>query len=114
MDWAYFAQCVNERFGPPTRRNPLGELASLHKTGIVDDYIKRFLAHVARVGPLDEQQVNIYTAGLLKPLKTNVELQNPTDMEMAMSLARVYERRLMVLADSNKVPSTNPVRGCCP
>jgi hypothetical protein len=35
--------------------------------------------------------VNIYTAGLLKPLKTDVELQNPLDMEMAMSLARAYE-----------------------
>ena len=76
-DWAYFARCVNERFGPPTRRNALGELASLRKTGMIDDYTEHFLAHVACVGPLDEQQVNIYTAGLLEALKMDVELQNP-------------------------------------
>ena len=108
-DRAYFARCVNERFRPPTWGNPLGELASLRKTGTVDDYTEHFLAHVACVGPLDEQQVNIYTAGLLEPLKTDVELQNPTDMEMAMSLAWAYERRLVVLADSNKAPSTKLV-----
>jgi hypothetical protein len=50
-DWAYFACCVNKRFGPPTRRNPLGELSSLRKTGTVDDYMERFLAHMARGGP---------------------------------------------------------------
>jgi hypothetical protein len=43
-DWAYFAKCVNERFGPPTRCNPLGELASLRKTGTVDENTERFLA----------------------------------------------------------------------
>jgi hypothetical protein len=74
-DWAYLVQCVNERFGPPTWRNPLGEFASLRKTGTVDDYTEPFLAHVARAGPLDEQQqVNIYTASLLELLKTDVEL----------------------------------------
>jgi hypothetical protein len=61
-----------------------------------------FLAYVARAGPLDEQQqVNIYTSGLLKPLKTNVKLQNPQHMEMPMSLARAYERHLAVLSDAN-------------
>ena len=67
MDWAYFAQCVNERFGPPTWCNPLVELASLRKTGTIDDYTEHFLAHMAHAGALDEQQVNIYTAGLLDP-----------------------------------------------
>jgi hypothetical protein len=53
-DWAYFAQCVNECFGPPTWRNPLGELVSLRKTGTIDDYTKLFLAYVARTRPLDK------------------------------------------------------------
>lgn len=84
-DWAYFAKCVNECFGPPTWRSPLGELAALRKTRTVDDYTESFLAHIARVGHLDEiQQVNIYTAGLMEPLKTDVELLNPQDMETAM------------------------------
>jgi hypothetical protein len=46
--------------------------------------------------------VNIYTAGLLEPLKTDIELHNPQDMEMAMSLARAYERHAVVVADTNK------------
>ena len=59
----------------PTQLNPLGELVSLHKTGTVDDYTERFLVHVTYVRTLNEQQqVNIYIAGLLEPLKTNVEL----------------------------------------
>jgi hypothetical protein len=91
-DWAYFAKCVNERFGPPTRCNPLGELASLRKTGTVDENTERFLALVAHAGNLDEsQQVNIYTTRLLEPLKTNVDLLNLQDMETAMSLAPAYE-----------------------
>jgi hypothetical protein len=88
-----FAKCVNERFGPPTERNPLGELTSLRKTGTVDDYTERFLAHVARASHLDEiQQVNILTTRLLEPLKTDVELLNSQDMETAMSLTQSYER----------------------
>jgi hypothetical protein len=55
----------------------LGELTSLRKTSTDDDYTKRFLAHMARAGHLDEiQQVNIYTAGLLELLKMDVELLN--------------------------------------
>jgi hypothetical protein len=66
MDWMNFAKCINECFGPPTKGNPLGELASLSKTGTVNDYTECFLAHVACAGHLDEiQQVNIYTARLL-------------------------------------------------
>jgi hypothetical protein len=59
---------------------------------------------VAHAGALDEQQqVNTYTAGLLEPLKTDVRLQNPQDMEMAISLARAYEQRLSVISDANKL-----------
>jgi hypothetical protein len=35
-------------------------------------------------------------------------------MEMAMSLARAYERRLAVIADSNKAPSSNPTSRVLP
>lgn len=68
------------------------ELASLCKIDTVDEYKERFLANVSRAGPLDEhQQVRIYTVGLMKPLKIDVELQNPHNMEKAISLARAYE-----------------------
>lgn len=50
-DWGYFYHCVNKRFGPLTRHNPLGELVSLRKTGTIDEYTERFLVHVVP-GPL--------------------------------------------------------------
>uniref|UniRef100_A0A0A9C694 Uncharacterized protein n=1 Tax=Arundo donax TaxID=35708 RepID=A0A0A9C694_ARUDO len=40
-----------------------------------------------------------YTARLTEPLKTNVELQEPKDLEAAMSLARPYEWRATVVAE---------------
>ncbi|EEC80348.1 hypothetical protein OsI_22431 [Oryza sativa Indica Group] len=39
-------------------------------------------------------QVNLLTTGLGKPLSIDVELQNPADLQAAMSLARSYEQRL--------------------
>jgi hypothetical protein len=47
-------------------------------------------------------------------LKTGVELQNLQDMEMAMSLARAYERRLAVISDANKIPTTKPAPWALP
>ncbi|CAD6343322.1 unnamed protein product [Miscanthus lutarioriparius] len=74
MDWAYFARCIKEHFVPPRWRNPLIELASLYKIGTIDNYTKHFMAHVACAGLLNkQQQVNMYTAGLLEPLKIDVE-----------------------------------------
>lgn len=64
--------------------------------------MERFLVHIARARALHEQQlVNIYTISLLEPLKTDVELSNPHDMEIAMFLARAYEQRAAI-AYSNK------------
>jgi hypothetical protein len=42
---------------------------------------------------------------LLEPLKTDVKLLNPQDMETDMSLARSYDRRLAVVAEVNKTPA---------
>uniref|UniRef100_A0A0A9A0C4 Retrotransposon gag domain-containing protein n=1 Tax=Arundo donax TaxID=35708 RepID=A0A0A9A0C4_ARUDO len=87
--WNDFHRLANIRFGSPTHHNLLGELAALWKTGSVDGYTEKFLALLARAGKLDRlQQVNIYTASLKEPLKTDVELQEPKDPESTMSLAR--------------------------
>jgi hypothetical protein len=48
--------------------------------------MEHILTHVVRTETLDEQQqVNVYTADLLEPLKTCRALE-PQDIEMAMSL----------------------------
>jgi hypothetical protein len=75
--------------------------------------MERFLAHLAHAGYLDErQQVNIYTAKLLEPLKTDIKLLDPQDMETAMLLAQAYERHLAVVAEANKAPTLK--LGCLP
>lgn len=83
------------RFGPPIRSNPLGELIRLRSTGTVAKYQEQFLKLLACwPNIVEDQQRDIFTAGLLNPLRTDVELQHPTNLEEAMSLARAYERRL--------------------
>lgn len=55
------------------------------------------------------QQINFFTAGLGEPLKTDVELQAPINLQTAMSLARAYEARnsasLIAVSESVKASS---------
>jgi hypothetical protein len=97
--WARFTELVNQRFGPPSRSNPLGELCHLRRQGSVADYTKAFLTHLSRCDTITEpHQVAIFTAGLGEPLQTDVELQRPASLEDAMGLARAYERRSTAVA----------------
>ena len=85
---------VNLRFGPPIRSNSLGELMNLRRSGSVEEYQRRFLALLCRCTDLTMQhQIDLFTAGLGQPLSSDVELQRPNNLQMAMSLARAYERR---------------------
>ena len=49
-------------------------------------------------------QMNFFTAGLGDPLMTDVEVQKPTDLQHAMSLARTYEARNAAMAEAAKNP----------
>ncbi|WVZ92756.1 hypothetical protein U9M48_038799 [Paspalum notatum var. saurae] len=108
--WRRFTDLLNIRFGPPIRANPLGELAACRRSGTVHDYATNFMDLLARAGPLSEpQQVQLFTAGLQEPLATNVQLQNPMTMDMAISQARAYERRAQFVQ-----PSRSSRRGLLP
>jgi hypothetical protein len=37
--------------------------------------------------------MNLFTTGLDEPMCSNVEMQQPVDLQAAMSLARVFEHR---------------------
>ena len=52
--WPCFSQLANQRFGPPTRSNPLGELCHLRLQGFVADYMEAFLAHLSLCDTLTE------------------------------------------------------------
>jgi hypothetical protein len=98
-DWAAFVKLVNQRFGPPLRGNVLGELIQLRRETTVANYQSRFLALVNRcTGLTEKQQIDIFTADLRNPLKTDVELEQPATLDDAMALARAYENRLAMTA----------------
>jgi hypothetical protein len=92
------------RAAEPQVRGPhpslsLGELASCRRTGTVDAYTERFLELLPRAGPLStDQKIQLYTLGLQEPLSIDVQLQHPVTLEVAMSVAKAYERREQAVA----------------
>jgi hypothetical protein len=86
--WSDFVKLVNQRFGPPLRSKPLGELIQLRRETTVAEYQSQFLALLACCDDLVEKhQIHIFTAGLSNPLRTDVELEHPTTLDDAMALA---------------------------
>jgi hypothetical protein len=102
--WEEFVKLVNQRFGPPLRGTALGELIQLCRESTVAEYQSQFLALVSRCeGLIEKHHVDIFTACLGNPLKTDVELEHPTTLEDVMALARTYEQRL---ADASSARTT--------
>lgn len=92
--WSHLNELCHLRFGPPIRSNPLGALANLPFGTSVQDYINKFLALLCRTEALTQiHQMQFFTSGLPDQLRIDVELQNPPDLQVAMSLDRVYELR---------------------
>jgi hypothetical protein len=60
----------------------------------VNDYTTRFMELSCRDESLTEhQQIQLYIAGLGNPLRTDVQLQQPTKLDDAVIFARAYEQR---------------------
>ena len=98
ISWPLFRSLCQQRFGPPLGANHLAGLARLPFRGSVQEYQEMFQARMAHAGYLSPaQQVQLFTGGLPDPLRTDVELQAPADLQRAMSLARAYERRATAL-----------------
>lgn len=92
---ARFAQLIQQRFGPTMTDGPIGELMLLRRTGTVEDYTDKFLALACRDADITEKQlVQMYNAGLVNPLKTDVALQRPQSLDDAIMFVRTYEQRL--------------------
>lgn len=106
--WPRFAEFVNMRFGPPIRSNSLGELKSLNLTGYVEEYQRQFLALLCCCDNLSPRhQVDLFAARLGQPLASDVEMQRPSNLQTAMSLAWAYERRHQA-ADSATLAGGSP------
>jgi hypothetical protein len=90
-------QLVHQRFGPPLTESPLGELVLLCRARTVEEYKDQFLALACRDADLsDHQLIQIYTAGLGNPLKTDVALRRPATLDDAIMLARAYAQRMQL------------------
>jgi hypothetical protein len=92
LPWARFVEFVHMRFGPPLRTNSMADLKDLYRMVSVEDYQQQFLALLCHCTGLSQQvRTNMFTAGLGQPLRTDVELHAPIDLQTAMRLARAYE-----------------------
>jgi hypothetical protein len=95
VSWRRFAQYINMRFGPPLRHNSLAELKALYCTGTVEDDQRQFSQLLCRAQVITpNQQVELFIAGLGEPLRAEVGLKRPPNLQTSMSLARAHERRL--------------------
>jgi len=94
IPWPTFKALCQQRFGPALGTNHLAALARLPYQGSVEQYQEAFQSRMAHAGVLSPaQQVQLFTGGLPQPLRTDVELQAPLDLQRAMCLARAFERR---------------------
>lgn len=104
-EWFYtlpcFSEFINMRFRPPLHTD-------LHRTRTVEDYQRQFLKLLCRCDDMiQQQQTNMFTAGLGEPLRRNVELVGPTNLQHALHLARAFERRLASASTATWSSSSN-------
>ncbi|PPS11403.1 hypothetical protein GOBAR_AA09241 [Gossypium barbadense] len=85
---------------------PLGELANLKQIGTVEKYQRQFQSLLARTTDLKpQQQVNLFTAGLVEDLRIDIEMQQSRNLGVAMNMAQALERKQKV--SSKTLSQTN-------
>ncbi|KAJ1283624.1 hypothetical protein BS78_03G142700 [Paspalum vaginatum] len=95
--WRSFVRMVQNRFGPPMTDTPLGALKLLQRTSTVEDYCEKFMALACRDAELSEQQqIQLFIAGLRNPLQIDVSIRRPHSLNEAITLARAYEQRMLL------------------
>jgi hypothetical protein len=78
-----------QAFGPPLTESPIDELAVLRHDGTVDEFAKKFMVMSYRNTDITEaHQVQLFLAGLGKPLRMDVALQRSGTL-----LACAYKQR---------------------
>ncbi|WCJ37220.1 hypothetical protein M5689_018372 [Euphorbia peplus] len=97
LGWNQFKNYCLLRFGPPLTSNPLGELINLKQASTVEEYQHQFQTLLARANTVRaDQQVDMFTAGLIETLRVDVEMQDPPNLVTAMNLARAFERNMQL------------------
>jgi hypothetical protein len=79
LSWNRFVVLVNARFGLPLIESLIGELALRH-----DSYCNKFMSLSCHDPVITENHIiQLYTAGLGHPLRTDVALQKLTSLDVA-------------------------------
>jgi hypothetical protein len=92
QNWAHLVQLVNTRL--ELTDTPLADLALLRCEGSVDDYYKQFMALSCCDPSITEgHQIQQFTSGPGKPLRTDVTLQRLVSLDEAIMFARAYKQR---------------------
>lgn len=95
MSWQQFKQRCFLRFGPGLRSNVLSSLAKLNREGRhIEEYNDAFQSMLMRTTTVRrDHEVDLYTASLDEWLRIDVENQRPTNLDIAMNVARLFFRR---------------------
>uniref|UniRef100_A0A1S3X3P8 Reverse transcriptase domain-containing protein n=1 Tax=Nicotiana tabacum TaxID=4097 RepID=A0A1S3X3P8_TOBAC len=114
VDWSEFKEYCALRFGPPLGSNPLGDLVNLKQTGSIEEYQRPFQERLVRASKCVrvDQQVSLFTAGLIDSIRLDVEMCSPPDLVHAMNIARAFEKKQkLVRATSSRRETWQGTKG---
>nr|GMC79478.1 uncharacterized protein LOC109178468 [Ipomoea batatas] len=95
ISWQHFNQRCYLRFGPGLRGNALGMLTSVRQNGRpVEEYTDEFQEILGLTTTVrQDQEVDLYTAGLDEWLRIDVENLHPLNLDVAMNIDRSSSRK---------------------
>jgi hypothetical protein len=94
--WNHFIQLLQIHFALPLMMGPIDDVTLVRCEGLVDDYCTRFMALSCRDPSITgDHKVQIFVVGLGEPLRTDVALQRPSTLDVAVMYARAYEHRAL-------------------
>ena len=87
--WNMFAVEIRQAFEPPRHQQLLRtQLRSLKQTGSAMDYAHRFRLILEQIISMDEaDKINYFINGLNSRLRSNVEIEDPSSLELAIKIA---------------------------
>nr|GLL24649.1 uncharacterized protein LOC109178468 [Ipomoea trifida] len=95
ISWQHFNQRCYLRFGPGLRGNALGMLTNVCQNGRpMEEYTDEFQEILDLTTTVrQDQEVDLYTAGLDEWLRIDVENLHPLNLDVAMNIARSSSRK---------------------
>ncbi|WVY89838.1 hypothetical protein V8G54_035352 [Vigna mungo] len=91
--WEGLKRALGIRFGGGTRGTVYEKLSTIKQTGLVEEYVRDFEVLVGQTTQIPEEQIlGYFMAGLRKEVSDHVRPHDPSDLMMAMRVARDVEK----------------------